>query len=138
VTPLEPQHRLPRPVSEGGQALVEFVLGLPMLLMVLLVIVQFGMVMNDYVEVSQAARSGARKASVSRKAEAPATVAMAAARDSAFNLDQDDLDVAVTPEGSWLKGNPVSVRVSYPYKINVLGLVIQEGSMTFEATARVQ
>jgi Flp pilus assembly protein TadG len=117
---------------------VEFVLGLPLLLLVLLAIVQFGMVMNDYVEVSDAARAGARKASVSRKADAPAAAARDAARGSASKLDQGALDVDVTPEAGWRKGDPIKVRVSYPFKIDVLGLLIRDGTLTFEATARVQ
>jgi Flp pilus assembly protein TadG len=128
----------PDALLEGGQALVEFVLALPPLLLVLLAILQFGIVMNDYVEVSDAARVGARKASLSRKAPAPAGVAETAARGSASQLDQGDLDVRVTPETAWRKGDPVKVRVAYPYKIDVFGLVFKEGMMTFEATARVQ
>lgn len=128
----------PDPLLEAGQALVEFVLALPPLLLILLAILQFGIVMNDYVEVSDAARIGARKASVSRKDPSPAGVAETAARASASQLDQGDLNVRVTPEGAWRKGDAVKVRVAYPYKVDVFGLVLKDGMMTFEATARVQ
>jgi TadE-like protein len=128
----------PHAHPETGQALVEFVLALPPLLLILLAILQFGIVMNDYVEVSDAARIGARKASVSRKAPLPAAVAESAARTSASRLDQDDLDVRVTPENGWRKGDPVKVRVAYPYDVDVFGLVLKQGMMSFEATARVQ
>ncbi len=117
---------------------MEFVLALPPLLLVLLAILQFGMVMNDYVEVSDAARAGARKASVSRKDPAPVAAAEQAARDSTAQLDPDDVDVQVSPGGAWRKGDPVKVRVDYPYTINVFGLVLKSGNLSFEATARVQ
>jgi hypothetical protein len=117
--------------------MVEIVLALPLLLLVLIVVFQFGMVMREYVEVSQAARAGARKASLSRKAESPAGEAVAAARESS-SLDDDALDVDVTPSGSWRKGDPVKVRVAYPYRVTFLGLFAKEGTLTFEATSRVQ
>jgi Flp pilus assembly protein TadG len=118
--------------------MVEIVLALPLLLLVLIVVLQFGMVMRDYVEVSQAARAGARTASVSRKADSPAGAAVAAARGSASSLDDDALDVDVTPGGAWRKGDPVSVRVAYPFKVTFLGLFDKVGTLSFEATSRVQ
>jgi Flp pilus assembly protein TadG len=123
--------------AEQGQSLVELVLGLPLLLLVLVAILQFGLAMHDYVEVTQAARAGARKASVSRKAN-PAAAALAAARSSATGLDEDQLGVNVTPSGEVRRGDPVAVEVSYPYEVDVLGLVLQSGTMTFRATARMQ
>lgn len=117
--------------------MVELVLGLPMLLLVLVAILQFGLVLHDYVEVTQAARAGARKASVSRNADR-AAAATAAARRSAKGLDEDRLGVDLTPPGAGRKGDPVAVEVSYPYKVDLLGLVFQEGTMTFRATARTQ
>lgn len=116
---------------------MEFVLGLPFLLLVLVAILQFGLVMHDYVEVTQAARAGARKASVSRMTDHRAA-AVAAARDSAPGLDEGRLGVEVTPSGSRRRGDPVAVVVSYPYEVDVLGLVVQSGTMTFRATARMQ
>lgn len=139
MTPIPTRERAADPLREAGQALVEFVLALPLLLLLLVAILQIGLVMNDYVEVSDAARVGARKASVSRKVPSPAGAAETAARNSATDLDQDALDVDVnTPGGTWGRGDPVKVRVAYPLKIEVFGVVIKEGTMTFEATARVQ
>jgi TadE-like protein len=138
VTPISTYERPSHPRNEAGQALVEFVLALPPLLLLLVAILQFGVALNDYVEVSDAARAGARKASVSRKAEAPAGAAEKAARNSASELNQDALDVRVTPGSRWRRGDPVKVRVAYPYKVDVFGLVLKKGTMTFETTARVQ
>ena len=51
---------------EGGQTMVEFALALPILALFLVAIVELGLVLNTYVEVKNAARVGARKASVLR------------------------------------------------------------------------
>jgi Flp pilus assembly protein TadG len=124
--------------TERGQALTEFVLALPILAVLLVAVVQFGSVLNEWVEVSQAARVGARTASVSRKSDDGSANAVDAARGSVSKVEQEQLQVAVTPDGPWTKGSPVTVRVSSPFEVNVLGLVVRSGTMTSEATARVQ
>jgi Flp pilus assembly protein TadG len=122
---------------ERGQSLVELVVGLPMLALILVAILQFGIVMHDYVEVTDAARAAARKASVSRKSD-PRAAAEDAARESAKGLDGGRLGVEVTPDGVGRRGDPVAVEVSYPYEVDLLGIVFQRGTMTFRATARMQ
>ncbi len=126
-----------RAADERGQSLVELVLGLPLVLFMLVAILQFGFVMHDYIEVTDAARAGARKASVSRKVDHVAA-AEAAVRDSAQGLDGDDLGIDTTPGGAGRRGDPVTVEVSYPFDVDVLGFVFKSGTMTFKATARMQ
>jgi Flp pilus assembly protein TadG len=136
-----PAHDRCRPAplrDEAGQALTEFILALPILAVLLFGMVQFGSVFNEWVEVSTAARVGARTASVSRKSGDVDTKAAEAARASVSKLDEDDLDVDVTPAGSWAKGSPVTVRVSHPFEINILGVPLKSGTMSYEATARMQ
>lgn len=127
-----------RPSSSDGQAMVEFALALPFLAILLFAIVQFGFVLSNYVEVSQAARVGARKASLGRKSGAGASAAIEAARRSAAHLDQRQLDVEVNPSQPWTRGAPVRVRVAYPFQVSVLGFVVRSGDLTSEAVARVQ
>jgi uncharacterized iron-regulated membrane protein len=122
---------------DRGQSLVELVVGLPILALVLVTILQFGIVLHDYVEVTQAARAAARKASVSRAGD-PRPAAVEAARASATGLEEGRLGVEVTPEGRPRRGDPVAVKVSYPYEVDLLGFVFQRGTMTFRATARMQ
>ncbi len=52
--------------NEGGQAIVEFALVLPILMAILLGIIQFGIIFNNYITLTDATRAGARKAAVSR------------------------------------------------------------------------
>ena len=138
IPPAHPRCSLACLRDDAGQALTEFVLALPILAMLLFAVVQFGAVLNEWVEVSQAARVGARTASVSRKSDDADTKAVAAVRASVSKVDEDDLDVEVTPDGPWSKGSPVTVRVSYPYEVNLLGLGLKSGTMSSEATARMQ
>jgi len=46
--------------SERGQSLVEFALALPILVLLLFAVIQFGVVFNNYVTLTDATRAGAR------------------------------------------------------------------------------
>jgi Flp pilus assembly protein TadG len=48
--------------SERGQSLTEFALALPILALLLFAVIQFGIVFNNYVTLTDATRAGARKA----------------------------------------------------------------------------
>ena len=82
--------------SDRGQTMVEFALIMPVLCMVLFAIIQFGILFNDYLSLTDATRVGARKAAVSRTATNPAAVTEAAVRTAAADLNGADLDVDVT------------------------------------------
>jgi hypothetical protein len=51
-------------------------------------------------------------------------------------LNQSNLNVSVT--SSWQQGEDVTVTASYPYSINLLGVVIQSGRMTSTTKERVE
>jgi Flp pilus assembly protein TadG len=95
-------------VSEGsrGSSSVEFALVLPLALLAGLAIVQVGLVAKDVLVVGQAAREGAREATV--------TTDDSRAREAALRasgLSPDRIDVAVNRSGS--VGDPVTVTVRY-------------------------
>lgn len=46
--------------NEKGQSLVEFAIILPILLLVVMAILEFGMMLNNYLTIQNAAREGAR------------------------------------------------------------------------------
>ncbi len=52
--------------DEGGQALVEFALVIPVLMLILLGILKFGILYNNYLQLTDAVRSGARQMSIER------------------------------------------------------------------------
>lgn len=116
--------------------MTEFAVVLPVLMLVLFGIVQFGILFNNYVTLTDAVRAGARKAAVSRNTGNPAGEATAKVRAAAADLTQSDLDVSVT--SSWGPGTDVTVRATYPYRIDLLGLVLQSGRLSSVTTERVE
>jgi TadE-like protein len=122
--------------SERGQSLTEFALVLPLLMLVLFGIIQFGIVFNNYISLTDAVRSGARKAATSRNLPDPPGATITQVRKAASELKPADLQVTV--ESTWVPLEDVRVSASYPYRINLLGLVVASGTMTSTTIERVE
>ena len=122
--------------SEQGQSLTEFALALPILALLLFAVIQFGIVFNNYVTLTDATRAGARKAAVDRQLANPAGSAVSAVRSSAANLKQSDLAVTVT--STWQPSADVTVTATYPYSISLLGMVVKSGRLSRTTTERVE
>jgi Flp pilus assembly protein TadG len=121
--------------KEHGQAMVEFAFVLPILLVLILGIMQFGIAYSHYLTLVDAVRAGARTAAVSRQATDPGGAAEARVRSAASDLDQKGLDVTV--ESDWKLGDDVKVTGEYPYEIDLLGIVVKSGKLTSTTTERV-
>src|SRR2546421_10045949 len=122
--------------DERGQTMAEFAVVLPILVVLLFGIVQFGILFNNYVTLTDAARAGARAAAVSRNDSDPVGTATAAVRASANGLTQANLNVSIA--SSWDPGSDVTVTASYPYSIKLLGWVVTDGDLTTKTTERVE
>jgi Flp pilus assembly protein TadG len=116
--------------------MVEFAIVLPLLLLLLLAILQLGVVFNNYLTLTDAVRAGARQGAVGRWLADPSGSAVSRVRTSAAGLDQTRLSVSVT--SPWTQGSNVTVSASYPYSVNLLGLVVKSGSLTSVTTERVE
>ena len=116
--------------------MVEFALVIPILCLVLFAVIQFGVLYNDYVTLTDATRVGARKAATSRHEANPVGVTVAKVQSSASGLDLAKLNVSVT--GTWAHGEDVTVAAKYPYRINLLGVVVASGDLESETTERVE
>ena len=136
-----------RAERERGQALIEFALVLPLFLLLLLGIVQFGTVFRDYIALTDATRVGARQAAVARSIlpesnRVPNIVART--EKAAVNLDKTKMTVAVEPvmldglTAGWEQGGDVTVHATYPFKINIIGLVVFSGTLKSRTTERVE
>ena len=126
--------------NQQGQTMAEFSLVLPVLAILLFGVIQFGIVFNNYLAVTDAVRAGARQAAVARylpAAEREAKVE-AKVRASAENLDQDILEVTVDPSDDWEPGSDVTVTATYEYSIDLLGKVVKDGLLTSKTTERVE
>jgi len=123
--------------NEQGQTVTEFALVLPVLALILFAVIQFGIVFNNYVTLTDATRAGARKAAVSRQDPNRNANVIAAVRSSATDLDSGKLSVP-PPTSSWDPGTDVTVTASYPYSISLLGMVVKSGRLTSTTTERVE
>jgi Flp pilus assembly protein TadG len=122
--------------NQQGQAMTEFALVMPLLLFLLLAIIQFGIVFNNYITLTDAVRAGARKGAVARRLPQPASAVETQVRNAATDLKSSDLQVTVS--STWAAGSDVSVTASYPYDIKVLGLVVKSGRLHSTVTERVE
>jgi Flp pilus assembly protein TadG len=129
---------------EDGQALVEFAFVVPVLLLIVLGIVQFGILFNNYITLTDAVRAGARQAAVSRTLANPTQVTTDRVRRSAAGLDSNKLTVSVavwdpaTSSAIWAQGGDVTVTARYPFSINLMGFVVRTGNLKAETTERVE
>lgn len=100
---------------EDGQSLLEFALVIPIFLLVLFAIVDFGMAFHAWITVTNSAREGARLGSV----HATAAAIEQRVRDTADTLDQANLAVTVTnaDDQGGQPGESVVVDVSYSYSL---------------------
>jgi Flp pilus assembly protein TadG len=123
--------------NEQGQTMTEFALVLPVLALILFAVIQFGIVFNNYVTLTDATRAGARKAAVSRQDPNHDQDVIAAVRNSASDLDSSKLSVP-PPTSTWASGDDVTVTASYPYSISLLGIVVKSGRLSSTTTERVE
>jgi Flp pilus assembly protein TadG len=124
--------------SDRGQAIVEFALVLPVLLLIVLGVVQFGRLYSNNETIANATRAGARVAAVSRTASDPVGATIQAVKDSAPNLNSSQVDVTVTPAPPWPQGSSVTVTATYPYSIDLLGMVVRSGTLSSSTKERVE
>ena len=132
--------------NERGQTMVEFALVLPLLALLLFGVIQFATVYNNYIELRDGVRAGARKAAVSRQDASRDSDVTAAVRNSAGDLrvpPGSSCDatqyLCVNVSSSWGPGDDVTVEATYPYSINLFGIVtVAGGTLTSRTTERVE
>jgi len=117
--------------------MTEFALVLPVLALILFAVIQFGIVFNNYITLTDATRAGARKAAVSRQDSNRNSDVVTAVRSSASDLTPSKLSVP-PPSSTWNSGDDVTVTASYPYSISLLGLVVKSGRISSTTTERVE
>lgn len=93
-----------------GQSLVEAAIVIPVILLLVFGIIDFGLLFNNYILITNASREGARLAALgSTDAEV-----VAAVRDMTATLDSSGLSVTVTPHYSLrVRGSQVRIIVTY-------------------------
>lgn len=102
---------------DDGQALVEFALIMPVFLLLVMGVVEFGRAWNSYQVVTDAAREGARTAVL---ADTFSLATVYAKIDSAMaraGLNPATATRTVTPSAPWpsTRGTEMRVNIAYPY-----------------------
>jgi Flp pilus assembly protein TadG len=129
--------------GESGVAIVEFALVLPLLMLIVVGILDFGRALNYWADTTHLASEGARLAAVDR---IPAGTSLqsyirdqadsAELRDGGSMSIDDALEVCVTSLGDEV-GDPVEVQVTTNYKwIPLLGIADVSTPISGKATMR--
>ena len=120
-----------------GQAVVETAIVLPVILLLLFAILEFGQVLNEYLVLTAAAREGARTAAVSDD-----TAARAAVNEAVTNIRKTGLQITIEyPGGLRQQGKPVAVTVTKPVEVStpmIKELIEPELLITGKSVMRVE
>jgi Flp pilus assembly protein TadG len=123
--------------NNRGQAIVEFALVFPWLILMLVGVIEFGLILNQYMVMSEAAREGARSAALGAD-NATVTAAVQAAVSSQ-SIDKSRITVSINPSGARVRGNAVTVTAAYPVKtITQMMSVFFTGTPTVEGSATMR
>ncbi|RDU34659.1 hypothetical protein DRW41_22275 [Neobacillus piezotolerans] len=102
--------------SEKGQSMVETALIIPLLMIILFGIVDFGRIFHVYLSMDHAGREGARVASISSEdddIEKAIIAAMAGTDTSKLNID-------IKPEGKANRPSGIEVEIALTYDIDFI------------------
>jgi Flp pilus assembly protein TadG len=124
--------------NERGQTMTEFAFVLPILLVVVFGIVQFGIIFNNYVALTDAARAASRQGAVSRNSSDPKGDCEATGYDAGSNLENPGTDFVLTCDSTWAPGSDVTVTATYPYDIKLLDWVVASGTLNTTMKERVE
>lgn len=132
--------------SEAGTAVVEFALIVPLLLLIVFGILDFGRALNYWVDTTHLASEGARLAAVDRVPDGAASLQeyireradTQELRDGGSQSIADPLEVCVTSLGDEV-GDPVEVQVRTTYHwIPLLGTQLDSATTTITGTATMR
>jgi len=119
IGPRRPVRRRPDP-RRAGQALVEFALVVPLLILLILGIVDFARAWNVYEVLTDAAREGARETVVdnSKTLQEVQQIIIDAAGRASVSLTASDITITGFNDP---KGTPATVRIQYGHQLKWVG-----------------
>ena len=123
--------------SKNGNVLVEFALIMPILILILAGIVQFGFLLNGKIAVNSASYEAAREATLSDNPEADAinaVVSYASASLPGWDL-QEQLSIEINTTGN-SPGDSVQIKVFYdvPLFFSKILPISENGSSSFKVS----
>jgi Flp pilus assembly protein TadG len=115
--------------KDRGAAAVEFALVLPVLMLIIFGIVDFGRMLNGKITINEAAREGARAAALVGAAEANARIGAVTAGMSGVSASVSECPSEPDPDAN------ATVTITYDFEfITPLGVLAGLGDSTLEAT----
>jgi Flp pilus assembly protein TadG len=135
--------------ADDGVAMVEFALVLPVLLAVLTGILQFGLMFNRYISLTDAARIGAREVALARGSTGnPCTAEETTLENNEPTLNltaanfntptfSNPADTCSNP-GSWNQGDTVTFTIHEPYTFHVYGINLGTVTLTAQVTDAIE
>lgn len=151
---------------EEGQALVELALAMPILLLLLTAILQFGSLYNSYEALTDAARTGARQLALEYKSTDPCDAAVSQTVASAagvVNLPHGDVtptfaspsggtttnsycgtysgtscNTTCYSNGAEQAGDEATITIRYPTSISIFGWKVMDITLSTESSDAVE
>jgi Flp pilus assembly protein TadG len=111
--------------NERGQALVEFALVVPILLIMVMAIIDFGRAWNLHQTITDAAREGARQAVISNAVTQDSAVAIVAGVIRASGFDPALATVGFPDGFKTGRGEQTTVTIEMPYRFGFLAPFIR-------------
>ena len=121
-----------------GQALVEFALVVPILLLLVLGIIDFGRAWNLHQTITDAAREGARQAVISNAVTQDSAVAIVAGVIRASGFDPGLATVGFPDGFKTGRGEVTTVTIDMPYRFGFLAPFIRLVTTDNTATIRLR
>ena len=144
-------YRLIRIRSERGNAILEFALVMPLMVLLITVICQLGVLFNQQISLTHAATIGAQTLMQDRLSPSndPCLDTFNAIKDAAPTLNSSSIVVTLTMNNNTpitnttcpgkqtqlVQGGPVTVQVTYPYAISLIGYQVSSLSGTMVSGA---
>jgi Flp pilus assembly protein TadG len=136
---------------DRGQTAVEFALCATVFFMIVFGLLKVAVIYGDYTALQHAARDGSRKGSVTRgtgdaNAVSVGNAVTTAVQTSNSILDPSKMGITVTgldsnvaPDGTlWEAHDRIQVTVTYPWKLDVIGVTLWSGTMTSTTQAIIE
>lgn len=102
-----------------GQAMIEFALIMPLVILTVFVFLQLGLLFNSYLILNHLAREGARYGAVNSDYDSDITTYVQSIIPSTIN--QNNLTISISPsegDSTRTRGNPITITLTYDFSDN--------------------
>ena len=141
--------------DQSGASAVEFALVLPPLSLLLFAVLKFGMVFNNYVQLTSAAAAAQRQLTISRGSSTPYSGTVSAISAAAPNLGSSKMGTTLTVNGVSCTSDGATCQnafgngsaspplvakavLTYPCDLSIFSIVVQNCSLSATSSGAVQ